>query len=73
MNYIQPFREGRIESVCESCGEAIYSGDVAFSIDNTVYCADCIMYSKFIAGGADDPGMRINTEQMFGNGEWEED
>lgn len=73
MNYLQPFREGRIESVCESCGEAIYSGDVAFSLDNTVYCADCVMYSRFIAGGADAQTDDNNDEQMFDNTEWEDD
>lgn len=51
MSCIQPFRELRIESVCDSCGEAIFSGDIAFALGGTVYCADCVTYSRFIAGG----------------------
>ena len=46
---IQPFRESTVSGVCSKCGDAIFSGDLAYYIGGDTICIRCVEDSAFIA------------------------
>ena len=50
---IQPFRENRVSGVCCKCGDAIFSGDLAYGIGGETLCMKCVEDSAFITSATE--------------------
>lgn len=46
---LQPFRERQVAALCDSCGDTIFSGDLAYIIGDEVMCLQCISECAVIA------------------------
>lgn len=46
---IQPFRERQVAAICDSCGDAIFAGDLAYVIGEEIMCLQCIGECAVIA------------------------
>lgn len=51
---LQPFREEQLAAICSRCGDAVFSGDLAYVIGEDILCLQCIGECAVIANGEEN-------------------